>query len=251
MVLAQWPLLCLIGLGIAAWGSWLVRTRSSASTFELAVLVTCLQQIVTVSYPYVQYVAPWFLLAAIFVPYIGLALETWGGEWSARFALPVAASLAIATVSGMAQVRYFQTDAAARLLSVHDMIVKLAPADSSILVPPPFHPVVRRDAIYGLIVSWSPNGVTTEELLREMDLSPYQERRNARYYLEELETSRPAVILFTGKREFFYSPEQEKAIVDYLALHGSAYRTLIGMNPTLLVRADHIETASSSGLTPD
>ncbi len=249
MVLSQWSLLSLVALGGMAWAYWLVRTRSSASSFELAVLLTCLQQLAMVPYPHVQYVAPWFMLAAIFVPFIGLVLEVWAKEGPARFALPVAASLAVALVAVASQIHYSRTDGAARFLSVQNTIVKLAPPGSPILVPPPFHPVVRHDAIYGLIDSWSPNGVTTEALLREMDLSPFQEKRGAERYLEELEANRPTVILFTGQREFFYSPEQEKAVRDYLSRHAADYRKLLGMNPSLYVRADSVETAaSSSGL---
>jgi len=95
---------------------------------------------------------------------------------------------------------------------------------------------VRRDAFYGLVQTWMPSGLTTEETLRRLAL-PYRERLGAAVYLRELEETRPAVVLFTDER-VLYSPEQRQAIAAYLADHARDYRRVGTITPALWVRAD-------------
>jgi hypothetical protein len=120
---------------------------------------------------------------------------------------------------------------------VQNAVAELAPRDAAILVPPPFHPIVRRDAIYGLLQTWMPSGLGTEEVLRRLAL-PDRDRLGTEAVRRELEASRPAVVLFTGRREIFYSDEQSAAIASYLGDHASEYRRVVGLAPPVWVRAD-------------
>jgi hypothetical protein len=54
----------------------------------------------------------------------------------------------------------------------------------------------------------------------------------------DLEANRPAVVLFTGQREDFYSDEQTDAIAGYLADHAGEYQRAAGIAPPLWVRGD-------------
>ena len=226
--------------GLLAWATWLRRERRRPNPFELAVLATCALQLWLVPFPYVQYAAPIFVLSAIFAPYCG--------EWAAQLAARrphapraiLACACAIAAVLAVRPlVLIWETGgAAARISAFQRAVIALAPAGERIAVPPPFHPVTRRDAFYGLIHTWMPSGLTTEETLRRLAL-PHHERLGAPAYRRELEQSRPAVVLFTtGGREGFYSPEQSAALAGYLDDHARDYRRVDGLSPALWVRAD-------------
>ena len=222
---------------LLAWAAWLRRERAAPTTLELAVLATCAGQLLLVPFPYVQYTAPMFVLPAIFAPYCG----AWAEAIAARrphlpravlaSACAIAAGLAVRPLAGSWGLRD-----AADFAGYQRLVAELAPPDARIAVAPPFHPVVRRDAFYGLVQTWMPSGLTTEETLRRLAL-PYRERVGAAVYLRELEETRPAVVLFTDER-VLYSPEQRQAIAAYLTRHVRDYRRVGTITPALWVRAD-------------
>jgi hypothetical protein len=230
--------------GLIAWAAWLLTQRMAPTTLELAVLATAAIQLALVPFPYAQYAAPMFVLAAIFVPYLGAWAERIAGHWrpAPLAALACAAATALALVASPLAAGWRSGDAA-RFADVQRVILELAPPEARIVVPPPFHPVARRDSFYALIQTWLPSGVTTEETLRELAL-PHADRLGEPAYRRELETSRPAVVLFTGRREFFYSPEQAAAIDGYLQEHADDYRRVVGLEPPLWVRADLLAAAA-------
>jgi hypothetical protein len=194
------------------------------------------------------------MLSAIFAPYCG--------EWAARLAArrpfaPRAILAAACAIAGALAVRplalIWQSNDVARLSEFQHVVLELAPPDARIVVPPPFHPIARRDAFYGLIHTWMPSGLTTEETLRRLAL-PNHERVGTAAYRRELEESRPAVVLFTGGREISYSPEQSAAIAGYLVEHAGDYRRVDGVAPALWVRADLLvasEPRLPAGPTPE
>jgi hypothetical protein len=225
-------------VGVLAWAAWLRAERTAPTALELAVLATGAIQLAFVPFPYVQYAAPIFVLAAIFVPYLGAWAERIGARVrpAPQGALAAAALLAIALVAAPLAAGWRSRDAA-RFAEVHRAILELAPPGARIAVPPPFHPIARRDAFYALIQTWLPSGVTTEDTLRRLDL-PHADQLGEPAYRRQLEESRPAVVLFTGRREFFYSDEQARAIDGFLAAHASEYRRVVGLEPALWVRGD-------------
>jgi len=229
--------------GVVAWAAWLRAQRVAPTPLELAVLATAAIQLALVPFPYVQYAAPVFVLAAIFVPYLGAWAERIAVHWrpAPHAALAGAAAIGVALVA-LPLAAGWQSRDAARFADVQRVILELAPPEARIAVPPPFHPIARRDAFYGLIQTWLPSGVTTEQTLRALAL-PHADQVGEPAYRRELEASRPAVVLFTGRREFFYSPEQAAAIDDYLTAHADEYRRVVGLEPALWVRADLVAAA--------
>jgi hypothetical protein len=233
------PSLAVAAAGLLAWVTWLRRERQAPHPFELAVLATCALQLWLVPFPYVQYSAPIFVLSAIFAPYCG----EWAAELAARrphaprailaCACAIAAGLAVRPLAAI----WVSGGGAARHNTFQHAVLELAPPDEPIAVPPPFHPIARKDAFYGLIHTWMPSELTTEETLRRLAL-PHRERVGTPAYRRELEQSRPAVVLFTGERETWYSPEQSAAIADYLGDHANDYRRVDGLSPAIWVRAD-------------
>jgi hypothetical protein len=238
-------------VGLLASATWLRHVRQAPNPFELAVLATCALQLWLVPFPYVQYAAPIFVLSAIFAPYCG--------EWAAWLAArrPVAPRAILACACAIATalavrplVLIWRSGDAARQSDFQHAVLELAPSDARIVVPPPFHPIARRDAFYALIHTWMPSGLTSEETLRRLAL-PNHQRVGIAAYREQLEQSRPAVILFTTEgRETLYSPEQSAAIAGYLVEHAGDYRRADGLAPTLWVRAD-LAVASEPRLPPD
>src|SRR5262249_49502133 len=79
-VTSDYPSLGVALAGLLAWATWLRRARWAPTTLELAVLATCALQLWLVPFPYVQYVAPVFVLSAIFAPYCG----AWAASLAAR-----------------------------------------------------------------------------------------------------------------------------------------------------------------------
>jgi hypothetical protein len=231
--------------GLVAWAAWLFAQRSAPTSLELAVLATLAIQLAFVPFPYVQYAAPVFVLAAIFLAYLGAWAERAAARWrpAPHAALACAAAIAIALVAGPLASGWRSQDAA-RLAEVQRVVLQLAPEESRIVVPPPFHPVSRRDAFYALIQTWLPSGLTTEATLRHLAL-PHAERLGESAYRRELEASRPAVVLFTGRPEFFYSPEQAAAIDGYLRAHANDYRRVLGLEPALWVRSDLVAAGAA------
>ena len=229
--------------GMLAWATWLRDQREAPATLELAVLVTGAVQVAFVPFPYVQYTAPVLVLSALFAPFLGAWAQRLAARWrfAPEAALAAAALLAVIFAARPLAQSWGSGDAA-RYVEVQNAVLELAPRGARVMVPPPFHPVARRDAFYGLIQTWMPSGLTTEETLRRLAL-PAGERLGATVYRRELEASRPAVVLFTGAREYFYSDEQAGAIAGYLADHASEYRRVVGLEPALWVRADLVAAA--------
>jgi hypothetical protein len=239
-VATDYPSLGVAAVGLLAWATWLRRERQAPNSFELAVLVFCALQLWLVPFPYVQYAAPIFVLSAIFAPYCG--------EWAAQLAarrpqapravLACACAIAAALAVRPLVLIWESGGGAARLNAFQHAVLALAPPGERIAVPPPFHPITRHDALYGLIHTWMPSGLTTEETLRRLGL-PHHERLATAAYRRELEQSRPAVVVpFTSGRDAFYSPEQSAAIAGYLGDHAHDYRRVDGLSPALWVRAD-------------
>jgi hypothetical protein len=229
--------------GLVAWATWLRDRHETPTTLELTVLTSLALQIALVPFSYIQYTAPVYVLAAIFLPYCGEWVHALADRrpWAPQAVLAGAGALAVGLAAHALAAGGSAPDAE-RFAQVQNAVIELAPSDEPILVAPPFHPIVRRDALYGLIQTPMPSGVTTEETLRRLGV-PAAARFGTEVYRRELEQSRPAVVLFTGQPEFFYSGEQAKAIAGYLSDHARDYRRVVGLEPALWVRADLVAAA--------
>lgn len=238
---ARFPLAVSL-VGLSAWAGWLIRERQAPSALDVAVLATCVFQLAWVRVPEAEYVAPVFVLMALFFPYVGLWARSAGRDFE-RVGLASAAVLAI-VAAVLSHASYRELGMAQRFLQVQRAIVELTEPDARIVVPPPFHPVNRHDAFYGLVHAFVPAGANTEEAMRQLDL-PYRERRNTASYRRELEEQAPALVLFTGRSESFYSAEQSEAIGAYLVDHAGEYRTVVGVRPTLYMRVEPVTSQTA------
>lgn len=220
-VVAHSALLTVVVAGMLAWLAYLVNARRRPTTFELAVLMFLGAQLVLVDRPYKQYFAPWFLIAAGFVPFIGLLCER---------VLPRASSWAFAALllSGTwtgwdALQSYRAHDQAREMLAYFETLVRIAPADKAVVAYPPLHPVVRRDVFYGWSRTTDPAGRSTETIMAALDVPGYSQRFVRPYYWHEIEANPPALVIAPLDANWGYEPAQWSVVRDYLAAHQENY----------------------------
>jgi hypothetical protein len=218
-ILGQPDLLAILVACLAGW-LLVVRTRLSASTFELAIVVFLALQPAIVSFGYPQYYAPWFLLGIVFVPYLELALRP--TPIAHRFA--VVAGLLFAALNVTRDLRSFTTEHHAdSVVAFNAWAATAVPADATVAGDLLHLPLYRRGVFYDLATSFTPNGYTTEAALAEMNLpSSFRERVNPAAFDRELETERPFLIV----RDDLLSSGQREAIKRYLDRHPTWYRTV-------------------------
>ncbi len=220
-VLRQPLLVYLILGGGFAWADYLLRVGRRASPYEIAVFMFLFVEIETVDRPYKQYYAPWFLVAATFVPFAGLFVEQ-----TFKRVAPwcFAAAIALSGWSAWNTLRLFsQENQAADMLAFYDTLVRLSPADAAIVAYPPFHPVVRRDVFYAWSRTTDPGGYTTEPIMRALEIPGYSERFEPAYYRQQLDTTPPVVVVSPVKGDSGYEPLQWATLREYLAAERFKY----------------------------
>ena len=215
-----WPL-TLVLLGVVAWAAYLFRARRLPAPFEAAVLVFLLAQLLVVDRPYKRYYAPWFLVGGCFVGFIGLYLES-----AAKAAAPWVLGLAIlgsALVAWDTRQWFAQQDQAHHMLDFYDTLRGVSREDSRIVAYPPLHPVVRKDVFYAWSRTTDPAGHGTEAVMREMALPGYSARFDRDYYLAEIESNAPTLIVSPLDDNWTYEPIQWSVLREYLAAHRADY----------------------------
>ena len=209
----------------------MVRTRLSASTFELAIVVFLALQVAFVSFGYPQYYAPWFLLGVVFVPYLELALR----PTPIAHRLAVVAGFLFAGVNVSGDLRTF---AAAHqtgpVVAFNNWAATIVPPDATVAGDLMHIPLYRRGVFYHLASSSPPNGYSTETALREMNLpASFSDRMTPAAYDRELETARP-VLIVPGN---LLSGEEKAAIGRYLDRHPTWYHTVSAPGGPVSLRA--------------
>ena len=216
--------------------------RRLPQPFELALLAAVAFQLATMRIGYKQYVAPCFLILAGVVPYAGLVLR----ELRPRLE-PAACAAALALVllgcaGALRQIRSQSVFPA--LLVEQQLLLDLTREDDVVAVPPPFHPIFRRDALYAWTNSWEPGGYTTDRVLAAMAhpvLSPphTQERIAA-----DLEARPPAVAMLTGPP--FQNATFARELARFLERHRAEYAPLKRTFYPTFVRAEDPRRAGVS-----
>jgi hypothetical protein len=247
-VLARPFLLTLVGAGILGWCAHLAATRRPPHAYEVAVLLFLASQLAIVDRPYKQYYAPWFLLAACFVPFAGLSLERLSvraAPWCFGLALVVSASIAWSARHSLAG-----DDQAHRMLGFYDRIARWSAGDAPIAAYPPLHPVVRPDVFYAWNRTTDPAGRGTEHVMRALDIPGYRERFERAYYRRELEARPPAVIVSPLDDNWTYEPEQWAALREFLAANRERYVLLDrGLVRPVWVGRDRLDAAAIEQFT--
>jgi hypothetical protein len=220
-VMAHPRLLTLVVLGIAAWSAYLVKHARLPAPYEIAVVLFLIVQLVVVDRPYKQYFAPWFLVGACFVPFVGFFLVQ---------ALPRATPLLVAgavVLSGWTAASalgwFARHDQARGMLDFYDALLRVSPADAPIVAYPPLHPVVRHDVFYGWSRTTDPAGYGTEAVMDSLAVPGYSQRFDAPYYRQEIEARPPAIVIAPLDGNWGYEPRQWAVLQAYLETHRERY----------------------------
>ena len=220
-VMAHPWLLTLVVLGIAAWSTYLVSHARHPAPYEIAVVLFLLAQLVVVDRPYKQYFAPWFLVGACFVPFIGFFIvETMP---RATPLLVISAFVVSAWTAASAFGWFARQDQARGMLDFYDALLRVSPADAAIVAYPPLHPIVRHDVFYGWSRTTDPAGHGTEAIMDALALPGYSQRFAAPYYQQEIEARPPAVVVAPLDSNWGYEPKQWAVLRGYLDMHRDRY----------------------------
>jgi hypothetical protein len=216
-VMAHGRLLSLVIAGLLAWAAYLARRGRRPTVYEVSLVIFLLAQLMLVDRPYKQYFAPWFLLGACFVPFIG--------AW-ATHAVPKATAVIVTGVvvlSGWSAVSslwlFTRDDQARAMVGYYETLLRAVPSDAPVVAYPPLHPVTRRDAFYAWSRTTDPRGHGTEAIMRSLDVPGYSLRFAPAYYREELETRPPALVVAPRDANWAYEPNQWAVLQEYLATH--------------------------------
>jgi hypothetical protein len=229
-------LLAAAAAGAAAWLALALAKRIRPAPFEVATLCFLASAPLIVRLPYKQYYAPWFVLAALFLPFLGLLLSAVGAGL-ARAALGVLLALAIAQGWRAAR-EYAAVDQAAFFRSSWALMRDVAVPEGRVIADPQWHPVYRRDVFYGWFSTFDPRGRGQEFILRQWNPQGYGQRFTEEGYESELRAHPPALIVTVG--EGFNLPEtQESVVTRYVREHGGEFVAVpLAGKLGLLVRRD-------------
>ena len=235
-------------LALCAGGAlcWIAGWRSKAYTptrFEISVFLYLVVQCAFVRFSYKQYYAPWFLLAAIFIPFL---LMFSGRVWRSLPAVLAWILLlyagSVATVTGL---RFRQARGVEQQRAYFQLIGRITPPDARVLAAVPLHPVTMRDACYGWVRSIDPGGTyETEAVVRDLDVPEVAARFSADHYRRELEEHRPALIAVGDRPDLRLAPIQAKVVAAYLQQRRDEYRVIRIGPVTLWVRRANASEAS-------
>lgn len=182
--------------------------RVRPAVFEIAVLCFLIATPLVVRLPYKQYYVPWFVLAALFLPFLGLALRAIGAGL-ARAALGLVLALVIA--QGWRAARdYARVDQAAFFRSSWALMQDVAAPEGRVIADPQWHPIYRRDVFYGWFSTFDPLGRGQEFILRQWNPQGYGEHFTAKGYESELRAHPPAIVVTVG--EGFNLPATQESV---------------------------------------
>ena len=235
-ITAQPVTLAFAGAGALAWGVLIAARRIQPKPFEVAALVFLVAAPFLVPLPYKQYYAPWFALAAVFVPFFGFALRQ-VNEAASR--LTAVGLLAFVAFSGFRVQRdYAKADPAGFFRVAWKLMREAAAPEGRVVADPQWHPVYRRDVFYGWFSTFDPGGRGQERILREWNPRGYGARFTAAGYRRELDAHPPALIVTVGDG-FNLPATQELATAAWVREHGDDYlRVPLAGKLGLLVRRD-------------
>jgi hypothetical protein len=240
--------LALVGAGAACWLGLVATGRLRPRPLELALALVLAIAPWVMPLPYKQYFTPWFVLAAAFVPFLGLVLGRWR---PAAATAALVAAMAIAAVSaGRAAARYRTSQSTRFFQALWARVDGAAAAGGRIVTHPQWHPVNRRDVFYAWFVTWDPAGRGQDVILREWNPRGFGRRFTADGYREDLERYPPALIVTVGEG-YDLPATQEAVVAQYVRDRQAEYRRvpLLG-RLGLLVRRDQALPPHGRGSGP-
>jgi hypothetical protein len=212
--------LALAAGGVVCWLVLILTRRLRPAALEVAAAVFLIATPFLVRLPYKQYFAPWFALAAVFVPFLGRALRELGPR-AARVAL-LALVVFIAYSAAHAGREYRRFDQVGFFHSAWQVMARVAPPDGRVVATPQWNPVRRRDVFYGWFSTFDPGGHDQEFILRRWNPKGYGARFTEEGYRKELAEHPPALIVAVGNG-YGLPATQEQVVADYVRDHQGEY----------------------------
>jgi hypothetical protein len=207
-------------LGIATWLVLTLSKRIEPSALEIAALCFLTAAPLLVPLPYKQYYVPWFALSAIFLPFVGIALE---GKRAAASSALISVLAFSALSSGSAARDYRERNQVEFFHHVWKEMSRAADPKGRVVADPQWHPIFRRDVFYAWFITFDPGGQDQERILREWNPRGYGKRFTLEEYREEIARNPPALLVTIGAG--FNLPEaQEAAVEEYLRAHRGEYK---------------------------
>jgi hypothetical protein len=236
--LAEQPaLLALASAGAVAWLALALVRRIRPTAFELAALAFLATTPFLVRLPYKQYYAPWCVIAAVFVAFLGRGLREIH-PWLSRVGL--LALLALGTLSGGRTGReYGRADQVGFFHAAWRLMARAAVSEGRVVAAPQWNPVYRRDVFYGWFSTYDPAGRDQEAILRDWNPRGYGARFTEEGYRADLAAHPPAMIVTLGEG-YGLPATQERVVADYVRAHAAEYVPvrLAGTLALLVRRAD-------------
>jgi hypothetical protein len=229
--------------GWMAWAAHHVRQGSRPDAFLVALAAWLVIQALVVSYPYKQYYAPWFLLASVFLVYLGQGLTDLLGR--ARV-LPFVIAGAVSILADSEAARRWSAIGEAqtyqRLIRWMNRVTR---PEDRVVASPPLHPIDRYDSCFLWFNTLDSRGFDAEQILAQ--LPSYRRFATSGRYLEELEEHPPALVVLSGDwRIVPYPSGQREVLTDFLRRH--AYMAVQVGDVRFALRPDRFEQARDHGL---
>lgn len=206
------PLTLVVGGTVVRLGVLLGR-RERPSALEIGVALFLMIQPIVVGYPWMQYVAPWYLWGSVFAG-LGLATVERRFPW-------IAAALALALVGhstylGQSQARsYGRMRLASGQRLMFDMLLRVTKPGDYVYCFPHCHPLFRRDVSYGWFDTHDRTGYATERLMKNRgDLAI---RFTPSAYAAELARHPPSLVALGPEGEVkYFLPGQNNVVKQYV-----------------------------------
>jgi hypothetical protein len=191
-----------------------VRTRSFPDIFTGAVAVWLVISLISVSYPYKQYAAAWFLFASALLPYLADAVN----RLPRALVAGMFGSLCILSMfTSVAQARsWAAAPAAQQQAAIMKIMAEASDPTDRVVATPPCHPINRRDVSFVWFNTVDPAGYGTEGILASSEqLRGFVSDVR---YREELNASPPAFIVV----QFWdlYPPRQRSVLEGFVEERG-------------------------------
>ena len=168
-----------------------VRTRTLPDAFTGAVAVWLVLSLISVSYPYKQYSAAWFLFASALLPFLAVGLNRLP---RGVVAVMFASLCALSAYGSVAEARaWAAVPAAQQQAAVLRFMNEAADPTDRVVATPPCHPIDRRDASFIWFNTVDPAGYGTEGILGSSQ--KLREIVSEERYRQELDAMPPAFVV--------------------------------------------------------
>jgi hypothetical protein len=228
------PLLAIpVVAGAVAWLFGRVRARSLPDALTGAVAVWMAISLLSVSYPYKQYSAAWFLFASAVLPHLSVMASRLPRQF---IAATFAALCALSVYGSIAQARsWAAVPAAQQQAAVLRSLSRASDPTDRVVATPPCHPIDRRDASFVWFNTVDPAQYGTEGILASDP--KLRETVSVARYRSELSAAPPAFIVV----QFWdlYPPLQRSVLERFVEERGYVPAT-VG-NVQLAVRPDRYD----------